>query len=73
MSVSMKPITDSDGKLRPDLDFRYVPVALMALYLGVSKQTLWRHTANGLYVRGVKRIGRIHYYQPRVMVSEVAA
>ncbi len=72
MSARMKPITDESGALRPDLDFRFVPRQLMALYLGMHPTTLYRHTINGLYERGTKKIGSITYYQPRVIVAEVA-
>jgi hypothetical protein len=65
----MSPVV-VDGVLRPDLDFRDVPPAVMAKYLGIAVCTLYRRTISGFYVKGIRRVGSIHYYQPRALVGE---
>lgn len=64
----MDPITDADGHLRPDLDFRDVPAGLMAKYLGVTVSTVWRRTLEGFYPpAGIRRMGTTTYYRPRII------
>lgn len=64
----MQPI-EKDGLLRPDLDFRDVPLAVMARYLGIDPSTLARRTISGFYAKGVRKVGSVHYYQPRALVG----
>jgi hypothetical protein len=42
----------------------------MAKYLGIAVCTLYRRTISGFYVKGIRRVGSIHYYQPRALVGE---
>lgn len=69
MGVPRMSVIEKDGVMRPDLDFREVPLAVMAQYLGVNKSTLWRRTLSGFYAKGVRRVGSVHYYQPRLLVG----
>lgn len=71
MSARMQPI-EKDGMLRPDLDFRDVPAGVMAAYLGISVSALWNRTRQGVYAGGTRKIGRMTYYRPRVIVASPA-
>lgn len=53
----MKPHRD------PTADFRYVPLALMAAYAGISTTTLWRRMCAGDLPAGCTRViaGRTCY------------
>ncbi len=68
MSLKMAPITDKDGHLRPDMDFRDVPVGVMALYLGIDPSTVWKRRMAGHFPKsGIRIMGKVTYYRPRVI------
>lgn len=70
MALKMKPITDEAGRLRPDLDARHVPVSVMAKYFDIAPSTVWKRCAAGIYPRaGLKLIGGMQYYIPRVVMG----
>jgi hypothetical protein len=70
MNRTPVPIRDAQGMLRPDLDFRDVPLSTMAQYLGCSPDTLYRRVLKGVYSKGIIKIpGGRFLYRPRVLVS----
>lgn len=68
MNLKMQVIRDENGHLRPDMDYRDVPLSVMAAYLAVNKATVWRRLLAGHYPEaGIRRMGSITYYRPRVI------
>lgn len=57
----MQPVV-IDGRLRPDLDMRDVPVSVMAVYCGVHPDTVNDRAKRG-EIPYVKH-GSVKYYQP---------
>lgn len=62
---------DANGNPCPERDFRDVPLAVMAIYLGIDKTTLWRRTVAGQYAQGIRKIGQFRYYKPAIVMDAV--
>lgn len=68
-AARMQPIRDADGHLRPDLDHRWVPASVLALYEEVTRQCVYKRTCQGAYQGCIKRHGNVAYYLPRKIVG----
>ena len=60
----MRVFKDANGRPAPELDWRDVPLSVMAEYLGIERSTLWRRTKAGM--PGTRKIGDRTYYKPAV-------
>ncbi len=63
----MKAYVDENSNPRPDLDYREVPISVMAVYCGMTAAALHRRLENGTIGqnKGILTRGKTRYFKPR--------